>query len=186
MNVWEAMQQELVNIYQFLYHVKSVVICQVKSCSDWTFCWSFKFSSFLIQVLFFKNFRTLPMICKLSPVEVSLFQRKKWPPNRKRLLFGVRVAKGKKSFCRLFDIEDNWSMVKSRFHKISTSNEFSNLVRIRIRSEEQFFSVLSQDIWKELSIENLLINLSQSKHGVHLNAILACNKRIKVTVWPAS
>ena len=24
------MQQELVNIYQFLYHVKSVVICQVK------------------------------------------------------------------------------------------------------------------------------------------------------------
>ena len=28
------MQQELVNIYQFLYHVKSVVICQVKRGPD--------------------------------------------------------------------------------------------------------------------------------------------------------
>ena len=52
------MQQELVSIYQFLYHVTPVVAFQVKSWSD---------------------FRTLPMICKLSPVEVSPFQRKNGP-----------------------------------------------------------------------------------------------------------
>ena len=34
MNVWEAMQQELVNLYQFLYHVTPVVIFQVKSWPD--------------------------------------------------------------------------------------------------------------------------------------------------------
>ena len=134
MNVWKVIQEELVSIYQFLCHVTPVVAFQVKSWSDWTFCWSFKFSSFLIQVLFFKNFRTLRMICKLFSVEMSLFQRKKWHPKRKRLLFGVRVAKGKKFFCRPFDIEDTGSMVKSRFHQISTSNAFSNLVRIKIRS----------------------------------------------------
>ena len=33
------MQQEVLNIYQFLYHVKSVVICQVKSWPDPVFCW---------------------------------------------------------------------------------------------------------------------------------------------------
>ena len=136
MNVWKVIQEELVSIYQFLCHVTPVVAFQVKSWSDWTFCWSFKFSSFLIQVLFFKNFWTLPMICKLFLVEVSLSQRKKRPPNRKRLLFRVRVAKSKKKifFCQLFDIEDTGSMVKSRFHQISTSNAFSNLVRIKIRS----------------------------------------------------
>ena len=96
MNVWKVIQEELVSIYQFLCHVTPVVAFQVKSWSDWTFCWSFKFSSFLIQVLFFKNFWTLPMICKLFLVEVSLFQRKKRPPNRKRLLFRVKVAKSKK------------------------------------------------------------------------------------------
>ena len=90
------MQQELVSIYQFLY---PVVAFQVKSCLIEL---SVEVSSFLIQVPFFKNFRTSPMICKLSPVEVSPFQRKKRPPNRKRLLFGVRVAKGKKVFLTTF------------------------------------------------------------------------------------
>ena len=116
------------------YHVKSVVICQVKSCSDWTFCWSSKFSSFLIQVLFFKNFRTLPMICKLSPVEVSLSQRKNGPRTENACYLESGLPKTKKSFCRLFDIEDTGSMVKSRFYKICVSNAFSNLVRIKIRS----------------------------------------------------
>ena len=37
MNVWEAVQQDLVNLYQFLYHVTPVVIFQVKSWSDSTF-----------------------------------------------------------------------------------------------------------------------------------------------------
>ena len=87
------------NIYQFLYHATPAVIFQVKSWSDSTFCSSFKFS--YIDA-FFKNFRILPIICKLSPVEVSLLQRKKWPPKRKRLLFGVRVAKGKKVFLSTF------------------------------------------------------------------------------------
>ena len=36
MNVWEAMQQELTNFYQFLYHVTPTVIFQVKSWSDST------------------------------------------------------------------------------------------------------------------------------------------------------
>ena len=34
MNVWEAMQQELVNIYLFLYHMTPVVAFQVKSWPD--------------------------------------------------------------------------------------------------------------------------------------------------------
>ena len=38
------------------------------------------------------------MISTLSPIEVSLFQRKKMAQNRKCLLFGVRFAKGKKVF----------------------------------------------------------------------------------------
>ena len=87
------------NTYQLLYHATPAVIFQVKSWSDSTFCSSFKFS---YTDAFFTNFRTLPMICKLSPVEVSLFQRKKWPPKRKLLLFGVRVAKGKKVFLSTF------------------------------------------------------------------------------------
>ena len=82
------------------------------------------------------------MISKLSPAEVPLFQWKKWPQNRKRLLFGVRVAKGKKAFFGVFDIEDTRSMPNSRFHQISTSNAFShypvtsrpNLVRIKMKS----------------------------------------------------
>ena len=37
MNVWEAMQQ-LINLYQYLYHITPVVIFQVKSWSDSTFC----------------------------------------------------------------------------------------------------------------------------------------------------
>ena len=98
------------------------------------FLLKFQVFKFSYAIAFFKNFQTLPMICKLSPVEVSLFQRKKRPPNRKRLLFGVWVAKGKKVFCRLFDIEDTGSMVKSRFHQISPSNAFSNLIRIKIKS----------------------------------------------------
>ena len=32
------MQQELVSLYQFLHHVTSVVIIQVKSCTDSIFC----------------------------------------------------------------------------------------------------------------------------------------------------
>ena len=38
MNVWEAMQQELCDLYQFLYQVTPVFIFQVKSWSDSTFC----------------------------------------------------------------------------------------------------------------------------------------------------
>ena len=38
MNAWKAMQQELVNLYQFLYHVTPVVIFQVKSWPDTVFC----------------------------------------------------------------------------------------------------------------------------------------------------
>ena len=38
MNVWEAMQQELVNFNQFWYHVTPALIFQVKSWSDSTFC----------------------------------------------------------------------------------------------------------------------------------------------------
>ena len=74
------------------------------------------------------------MICKLFSVEMSLFQRKKWHPKRKSLLFGIRVAKGKKVFCRPFDIEDAGSMVIHGFHQISTSNAFLNLVKIKIKS----------------------------------------------------
>ena len=37
MNVWEAMQQELVNYYQFLYHITPVVIFQTKIWPDSTF-----------------------------------------------------------------------------------------------------------------------------------------------------
>ena len=33
------MQQELVNLYQFLYHVTPVVIVQVKNRLDPVFCW---------------------------------------------------------------------------------------------------------------------------------------------------
>ena len=97
MNVREAMQQELVNISQFLYHVTPVVAFQIKSWSDWTFCWGFKFSIFLLQVLFFRNFRTLPMICKLSPVEVSLFQRKKMAPEQKMLIIWSQGCSGQKT-----------------------------------------------------------------------------------------
>ena len=38
MNVWEAMQQELINFYQFLYHVTPAVNFQVKSWPDSVFC----------------------------------------------------------------------------------------------------------------------------------------------------
>ena len=95
MNVWKAMQQELMNLYQFLYHVIPVVIFQLKNWSDSAFTWSFQVSSFLIKSAFLKDFRTSCMISKLSPIEVWLFQRKKWPQNRKVLLFGVRVANSK-------------------------------------------------------------------------------------------
>ena len=95
MNVWKAMQQELMNLYQFLYHVIPVVIFQLKNWSDSAFTWSFKVSSFLIKSAFLKDFRTSCMISKLSPIEVWPFQRKKWPQNRKVLLFGVRVANSK-------------------------------------------------------------------------------------------
>ena len=131
MNVWEAMQQE---IYQFLYHVTSVAAFQVKRWSDWTFCWSFKFPSFLTQVHFFKNFRTLPTICKLSPIEVSLFQWKNGPRTENAYYLESEFLRTKKSFCQFFDIEDTGSMAKSRFHQIFISNAFSNLVRIKIRS----------------------------------------------------
>ena len=57
------------------------------------------------------------------------------------------------------------------YHQISTSNAFSNLVRIKIKSQEQVFSALYQDIWKESSIENLLIILSQPKHYGVLHVI---------------
>ena len=36
-NVWEALPQELVNFYQFLYHVTLVVLFQLKNWSDSTF-----------------------------------------------------------------------------------------------------------------------------------------------------
>ena len=39
-NVWGALQEEeLVNLYQFLYHVTPVVVFQMKSWSDPVFCW---------------------------------------------------------------------------------------------------------------------------------------------------
>ena len=38
MNEREAVQQELVNFYQFLYHVTPAVIFQVKSWPNSTFC----------------------------------------------------------------------------------------------------------------------------------------------------
>ena len=98
----ECLKGNATRISQYLPILVSCCCLSSKKLSDWTFSWSFKFSSFLIQVPFFKNFRTFPMICKLSPVEVSPFQRKKRPPNRKRLLFGVRVAKGKKVFLTTF------------------------------------------------------------------------------------
>ena len=75
------------------------------------FLLKFQVFKFSYASAFFKNFWTLPMICKYSPVEVSLFQRKKWSQNRKRLLFGVRVAKGKKIFLLAFlisKIPDLW------------------------------------------------------------------------------
>ena len=91
----ECLRGNATRISQYLSILVSRNPCfsfQVKSWSHWTFCRSFKFSSFLKQVLFFKNFGTLPMICKLSPVEVSLFHRKKWSRNRKRLLSGIQIS----------------------------------------------------------------------------------------------
>ena len=58
----------------------------------------FKFS---YTSAFFKDFLTLPMISKLSPVEVSLFQQKNGP-RTESLLFGVRLAKGKIVFFSAF------------------------------------------------------------------------------------
>ena len=74
------------------------------------------------------------MICKLSLVEESLFQEKYGPRTENAYYLESALLRAKKSFCRLFDIEDTGSMVKSRFHQYSTSNAFSNLVRIKIRS----------------------------------------------------
>ena len=132
MNVWKAMQQELVNIYKFLFHVTPVVAFQVKNWSDGTFCWSFKFSRFLIQVLFFKNFRTFPMICKLSPIEVSFFQRKNWPPKFKnfsqidgklRKLCIISKWKAGLSFLR---VETDFAVCKSTKTLTSTALYFKN------------------------------------------------------------
>ena len=167
MNVWEAMQQKLVNIYQFLYHVTLVVAFQVKSWSDWIFCWSFKLSSFLIQVLFFKSFQTFPMISKLSPVEVSLFQRKKWPRTENAYYLESGLLKTKKSFCRLFYIEDTGSMVKSRFHQMSATNAFSNLVRIKIKSQEHFLHFLK---------------ISESNHQLKIFWLIYLNQNIMVYI----
>ena len=136
MNVWKAIQQELVNIYQFLYNVTLVVDFQVKS-------W--------------------PVPC-LWFVIIPRRGIKNGPQTENVYYLESGLLRAKKTFGQLFDIEDNWPTVKFRFYKISTSNEFSNLLRIKIRSKEQVFSALSQDIWKELSIENVLINLSQPKH----------------------
>ena len=138
MNIWEAMQQKLANIYQFLYHVTPVVTYQVKSWSDSTFCWSFKFSSFLIQVLFFIIFWILPMISTLF----HFFNEENGPKTENAYYLESGLLRAKKSFFQLFHIADTKSMPKSRFHQTFISNTFShypgtscpNLVRIKIGS----------------------------------------------------
>ena len=79
----------------------SILLSRYPCCylwSDSAFTWSFKVSSFLMKSAFFKHFRTSCMMSKLSSIEVWLFQRKKWPQNRKVLLFWVRVANSKLVF----------------------------------------------------------------------------------------
>ena len=138
MNIWEAMQQKLVNIYQFLYHVTPVVIYEVKSWSDWTLFWVSSFLVFLYKCFFSKNFRILPMISKLF----HFFNEEDGPRTENACYLESGLLRAKKSFFQLYHIADTKSMPKSRFHQIFTSNALShypgtsspNLVRIKIKS----------------------------------------------------
>ena len=138
MNIWEVMQQKLVNIYQFLYHVTPVVIYEVKSWSDWTLFWVSSFLVFLYKCFFSKNFRILPMISKLF----HFFIEEDGPRTENACYLESGLLRAKKSFFQLYHIADTKSMPKSRFHQIFTSNAFShhpgtsspNLVRIKIES----------------------------------------------------
>ena len=138
MNIWEVMQQKLVNIYQFLYHVTPVVIYEVKSWSDWTLFWVSSFLVFLYKCFFSKNFRILPMISKLF----HFFNEEDGPRTENACYLESGLLRAKKSFFQLYHIADTKSMPKSRFHQIFTSNALShypgtsspNLVRIKIKS----------------------------------------------------
>ena len=138
MNIWEVMQQKLVNIYQFLYHVTPVVIYEVKSWSDWTLFWVSSFLVFLYKCFFSKNFRILPMISKLF----HFFNEENGPRTENACYLESGLLRAKKSFFQLYHIADTKSMPKSRFHQIFTSNALShypgtsspNLVRIKIKS----------------------------------------------------
>ena len=138
MNIWEVMQQKLVNIYQFLYHVTPVVIYEVKSWSDWTLFWVSSFLVFLYKCFFSKKFRILPMISKLF----HFFIEEDGPRTENACYLESGLLRAKKSFFQLYHIADTKSMPKSRFHQIFTSNAFShypgtsspNLVRIKIES----------------------------------------------------
>ena len=92
MNIWEAMQQKLVNIYQFLYHVTPVVIYQGKSWSDWTLFWVSSFLVFLYKCFFPKIFESC-----LWFLNYFTFSSKKMAPEQKMLVIWSQDCWGQKS-----------------------------------------------------------------------------------------
>ena len=168
-NITKSSRLSTDSVDSYWSHVSrdSVLTFQVKSWCDWTFCWSFKLASFLIQVLFSKKFWTLPMICKLSLVEVSLFNEKNGPWKENVYYFGSGLLRTKKSFCRIFDIEHTGSVMKSTFGQTSTSNAFLNLVCIKIKSQEHFLHFLK---------------ISESNHQLKTFWLIYLNQNIMVYI----